>query len=179
MTVWLKERYREQIIPELMERLGYENPMQVPGVEKVVINMGISEAGNPKILDKAVENLAMITGQRPVVTRARKSIADFGIRAGDPVGCKVTLRGNRAYIFLEKLFQVALPRIRDFRGLPPDSFDGRGNYSIGIDEQLIFPEISYDDIEQIQGMDITIVTTAESDQQGYHLIKSLGLPFSE
>jgi large subunit ribosomal protein L5 len=141
--------------------------------------MGISERDDPRVLDGAMDNLRTITGQKPVVTRARKSISDFEIRKGVPVGCKVTLRGKRAYAFVNKLVNVVLPSIRDFRGLSPDSFDGRGNYTLGIDEQLVFPEITYDDIERVQGMDITIVTSAETDQEGFYLLQELGFPFQE
>jgi len=175
-----KERFREEIAPKLMEELGYENIMQVPRIEKVVINMGIKEApDDPKVLEGCMRDLASITGQRPVVTRAKRSISDFGITQGDPVGCKVTLRGARAYAFLEKLFNVVLPSVRDFRGLSADSFDGRGNYSLGLDEQLVFPEIHYDDIVKVQGMDITIATTAKSDREAYYLLKELGCPFKD
>lgn len=175
----LNEKYEEEVRDRLMNELGYDNPMEVPDVEKVVVNMGISEHEDPSIIDGALENLMNITGQRPVVTRARKSISDFDIRRGIPVGCKVTLRGKRAYEFLNKLYNVALPSIRDFRGLSPDSFDGRGNYSLGMDEQLVFPEITFDDVRQVQGMDITIVTSAETDREGYYLLKELGSPFRE
>lgn len=175
----LKEKYEEEIKSKLMNELSYSNPMEVPEIEKVVVNMGISEREDPGIIDGAVENLMTITGQNPVVTRARKSIADFDIRRGVPVGCKVTLRRERAYEFINKLFNLALPSIRDFRGLSPDSFDGRGNYSLGIDEQLVFPEITFDDVRQVQGMDITIVTSAETDREGYYLLKELGSPFRE
>lgn len=175
----LARRFEEEIVPKLMERRGYENLMQVPGLEKIVINMGISQVDDPKVLQGAMDDLTQITGQRPVVTHAKKSISDFGISQGDPVGCKVTLRRERAFAFLEKLFNLVLPGLRDFRGLSSDSFDGRGNYSLGIDEQLVFPEISYDDIEKVQGMDITIVTTAEADQESYYLLKEMGLPFKD
>ncbi|MCF7889622.1 50S ribosomal protein L5 [Candidatus Bipolaricaulota bacterium] len=175
----LNEKYEEEVRDTLMKELGYDNPMEVPEVEKVVVNMGISEHEDPSIIDGAVENLMNITGQRPVVTRARKSISDFDIRRGVPVGCKVTLRGKRAYEFLNKLYNVALPSIRDFRGLSPDSFDGRGNYSLGMDEQLVFPEVTFDDVRQVQGMDITIVTSAETDREGSYLLKELGSPFRE
>ena len=175
----LKEKYEEEVKENLMNELGYENPMEIPEIEKVVINMGISEHEDPSVIDGAAENLKNITGQKPVVTRARKSISDFEIRQGVPVGCKVTLRGVRAYEFLNKLYNVALPSIRDFRGLSPDSFDGRGNYSLGMDEQLVFPEITFDDVRQVQGMDITIVTSAETDREGYYLLKELGSPFRE
>lgn len=175
----LKEKYEEEIKSRLMNELSYSNSMEVPEIEKVVVNMGISEREDPGIIDGAVENLMTITGQNPVVTRARKSIADFDIRRGVPVGCKVTLRRERAYEFINKLYNLALPSIRDFRGLSPDSFDGRGNYSLGIDEQLVFPEITFDDVRQVQGMDITIVTSAETDREGYYLLKELGSPFRE
>jgi large subunit ribosomal protein L5 len=176
----LKERFQTEIVPKLMEELGYKNIMQVPRIEKVVINMGIKEApDDPKVLEGCMNDLAKITGQRPVVTRAKRSISDFGITKGDPVGCKVTLRGVRAYAFLEKLFNVVLPSVRDFRGLSADSFDGRGNYSLGLDEQLVFPEIHYDDIAKVQGMDITITTTAKTDREAYYLLKELGCPFKD
>lgn len=176
----LQEAFHSEIVPKLITELGYENVMQVPKVEKIVVNMGIKEAhDDPKILDGCMNDLARITGQRPIVTRAQRSISDFGITKGDPVGCKVTLRGRRAYAFLEKLFNVVLPQVRDFRGLSSDSFDGRGNYSLGLDEQLVFPEIHYDDIVKVQGMDITIATTAESDREAYYLLKELGCPFRD
>lgn len=175
----LKERYEKEIRDKLTRELGYDNEMQIPDVEKVVINMGISEQDDPGVLEGAMEDLKSITGQKPVQTRARKSISDFEVRRGAPVGCKVTLRDTRAYEFLNKLFHVVLPTIRDFRGLSADSFDGRGNYTLGLEEQLVFPEISYDDIREVQGMDITIVTTTEDDQDGYYLLRDLGLPFRE
>lgn len=175
----LKQKYEQEIREDLARELDCDNPMEVPSTEKVIVNMGISEQDNPRILEGAMENLKTITGQMPVVTRARKSISDFEVREGAPVGCKVTLRGVRAYEFLNKLFHVVLPTIRDFRGLSSDSFDGRGNYTLGLDEQLVFPEITYDDIEEVQGMDITIVTTADTDQEGYYLLRDLGLPFRD
>lgn len=175
----LKERYQEEIVPTLVEKLGYENPMQAPKLEKVVVNMGVSRVDNPKILDSARDNLTQIAGQRPVINHAKKSISDFGISGGDPVGCKVTLRNQRAFALLEKLFNVVLPGLRDFRGLSSDSLDGRGNYTLGISEQIVFPEISYDHIEEVQGMDITIVTTSETDQEAYYLLKEMGLPFRD
>jgi len=175
----LHERFKREIVPRLMEELGYKNIMQVPKVEKVVINAGISETDNPKVIEGVVRDLSLITGQRPIVTRAKRAISDFHIRKGDPVGCKVTLRGVRAYVFLEKLFNLVLPKTRDFRGLSSASFDGRGNYTLGLDEQLAFPEIKYDEVEKVQGMDITIVTTAKSDREGYYLLKELGLPFKD
>jgi large subunit ribosomal protein L5 len=175
----LYERYKAEIVPQLMKELGYKNVMQVPKVEKVVINMGVGKHDDPKVLEGAMRNLAQLAGQQPVITRAKRSVSDFKIRQGDAIGCMVTLRGVRAYEFLNKLFNVVLPGIRDFKGVSPDSFDGRGNYSLGISEQLVFPEVSYDDVVQIQGMDITIVTTAETDREAYHLLKALGCPFRE
>ncbi|MFQ6090068.1 MAG: 50S ribosomal protein L5, partial [Candidatus Bipolaricaulia bacterium] len=171
----LHERFIKEIVPRLMEELGYKNIMQVPRMEKVVLNVGISETDNPKVIEGVVRDLSLITGQRPIVTRAKRAISDFHIRKGDPVGCRVTLRGVRAYVFLDKLFNLVLPKTRDFRGLSSASFDGRGNYSLGLDEQLVFPEIKYDEIEKVQGMDIIIVTTAKSDREGYYLLKELGL----
>jgi len=175
----LKERFETEIIPQLMKDLHLDNVMEVPRIEKVVVNMGVKEKDNPKVLEGAMRNLTKITGQRPIVTKAKKSISDFHLTAGDPIGCKVTLRRARAYEFLNKLFNVALPGIRDFRGLSSSSFDGRGNYTLGVPEQLIFPEISYSEITTVQGMDITIVTTAKNDQEGYALLKALGLPFKD
>lgn len=176
----LRERFREEVAPKLMEELGYKSIMQVPRVEKVVLNMGIKEAhDDPRALEGGMNDLAKITGQRPMVTRAKHSISDFGITKGDPVGCRVTLRGVRADVFLEKLFNAVLPNVRDFRGLSADSFDGRGNYSLGLDEQLIFPEIDYDEIVKVQGMDITIVTTAKTDREAYYLLKELGCPLTD
>ncbi len=175
----LYERFKGEIIPKLMAELGYKNVMQVPRIEKVIINAGVSETDNPKVLEGVIRDLSLITGQRPVVTRAKRSISDFKITKGKPVGCMVTLRGVRAYAFLEKLFNLVLPKTRDFRGLSSASFDGRGNYSLGLDEQLVFPEIKYDEIEKVQGMDITIVTTAKTDREGYYLLKELGLPFKD
>lgn len=175
----LAERYQTELVPELMKVLGYSNPMQVPRVQKVVVNMGVAEKDDPKILDGCVANLAKMTGQQPVVTRAKRSISDFRLVAGDPIGCKVTLRGQRAYAFVEKLFRVVLPATRDFRGLSPDSFDGRGNYTFGLKEQLTFPEISYNEVIKVQGMDITIVTTASNDREGYSLLQVLGCPFKK
>jgi len=174
----LKERYLKEVVPELMKRFGYRNPMQVPKIEKIVINMGVGDAvGDSKALDVAMNNLAMISGQKPAVTRAKKSVANFKVRQGMPIGCRVTLRGQRMYDFLDKLMNVSLPRIRDFRGVSPKSFDGRGNYNLGIREQLIFPEIDYDSIDKIRGMDISIVTTAETDEEAYELLARLGMPF--
>ncbi|MCD5407802.1 50S ribosomal protein L5 [Candidatus Bipolaricaulota bacterium] len=173
----LYERYKKEIVPRLMKELGYKNVMQAPKVEKVVINMGVGKHDDPKVLEGAVANLAQLAGQRPVITRAKRSVSDFKIRKGDAIGCMVTLRGVRAYEFLNKLFNVVLPGIRDFKGLSPDSFDGRGNYSLGITEQLVFPEVSYDDVVQIQGMNITIVTTAETDREAQALLAASGCPF--
>ena len=175
----LKERFEQEIIPQLMKELHLKNVMEVPRVEKVVVNMGIKEKDNPKVLEGAVKNLTKLAGQRPIVTKAKKSISDFRLTAGEPIGCKVTLRRDRAYEFLNKLFNVVLPGIRDFRGLSSSSFDGRGNYTLGVSEQLIFPEISYSEITTVQGMNITIVTTARNDQEGYALLKALGLPFKD
>lgn len=173
----MKERYRSEVVPAMMKRFGYRNPMQVPRVTKVVLNMGVGEAiADPKQLDAAVADLTAISGQKPIVTRAKRSIAAFKLRAGTPIGCKVTLRGDRMYHFLDKLFNVALPRIRDFRGVSPHSFDGRGNYSLGIREQVIFPEIRYDKVDRIRGMDITIATNARTDEEAMELLRLLGLP---
>ncbi|NLP37163.1 MAG: 50S ribosomal protein L5 [Firmicutes bacterium] len=174
----LKEKYLNEIRPALMERFQYKNIHQVPRLEKVVINMGVGEAkDNPKALDAAVNDLTLISGQRPVVTKAKKSVASFKIRDGMSIGCKVTLRGERMYEFLDKLFNVALPRVRDFRGVSPKSFDGRGNYSLGVREQLIFPEIVYDEVEKVRGMDIVIVTTAKTDEEARELLREMGMPF--
>jgi large subunit ribosomal protein L5 len=174
----LRTRFRSEIGPALMTQFAYRNKMQVPEVKKVVINMGLGEAvGNVKVIDAAVEELAAITGQKPVVTRARKSEAAFKLRAGMPIGCKVTLRGERMYEFLDRLLSVALPRIRDFRGVPAKSFDGRGNYALGIREQLIFPEIRYDKVEMTRGMDVCIETSAKSDEEARALLTHLGFPF--
>jgi len=174
----MKEMYQEQIVPALTKELGYTNVMQVPRIEKVVVNIGMGEAlQNAKSLDAALQDMMTITGQRPIITRARKSIAAFKLRAGNPIGVKVTLRGSRMWDFLDRLFNIALPRQRDFRGVSPDAFDGRGNYSLGLREQLVFPEIDYDKIDRIRGMEITIVTTAETDEEGFHLLRHLGMPF--
>ena len=174
----LKDLYWEQVVPALQEELGYQNVMQIPRLEKIVVNIGMGEAlQNAKALDAAVDDLMIITGQRPIVTRARKSIAAFKLREGNPIGVKVTLRGERMWSFLDRLCNVALPRQRDFRGISPDAFDGRGNYSLGLREQLVFPEIDYDKIDKIRGMEVTIVTTAETDAEGYHLLRHLGMPF--
>jgi large subunit ribosomal protein L5 len=174
----LKKIYREEIAPELFEELNLENVMQVPKIEKIVLNIGVGEAlDDPKALDAAVRDLTTITGQHPVVTKAKKSIANFKLREGRVIGTKVTLRGDRMWAFLDRLVNVALPRVRDFRGISPDSFDGRGNYTLGLKEQLIFPEINYDDVDKVRGMEITIVTTAENDDQARALLTKVGMPF--
>ena len=175
----LKQRFISDIIPAMQREFGYQNVMQVPKPVKVVVNIGLGEAlQNAKALDAATGDLAAITGQRPVITRAKKSIATFRLREGNPIGAKVTLRGNRMYDFLDRLFNVTLPRVRDFRGVSPDSFDGRGNYTLGLREQLVWPEIDYDKIDKVRGMEITIVTTAETDEEARHLLRLLGMPFS-
>jgi large subunit ribosomal protein L5 len=175
----LKDLYREQVVQALQKELGYDNVMQVPRLEKIVVNVGMGEAlQNAKALDAAVQDVTIITGQKPIVTRARKSIAAFKLREGNPVGVKVTLRGNRMWDFLDRLCNVALARQRDFRGISADSFDGRGNYSLGLREQLVFPEIDYDSIDKIRGMEVTIVTTAQTDEEGYLLLRHLGMPFA-
>lgn len=176
----LKDVYRQDVVPAMMKAFDYKNMLQVPKVEKVVVNMGVGEATqNADALEAAVSDLTKITGQRPVITKAKRSVSAFKVRAGMNVGCKVTLRGERMYDFLEKLFNVVLPRVRDFRGVSPDSFDGRGNYSMGLREQLIFPEIEYDEVSKIRGMDITIATTANTDEEGRYLLQSLGMPFRQ
>jgi len=174
----VEEKYQKEAVPRLIEEFGYKNKMQVPKLDKVVLNMGLGEAiQNPKILDTATEELAQIAGQRPVITRARKSIAAFKLRAGMPIGCMVTLRGKRMYDFLTKLINIAIPRIRDFRGISPRAFDGRGNYSLGVREHIIFPEIDYDKIDKIKGLNVSIVTTAESDKEAFVLLEAIGMPF--
>jgi large subunit ribosomal protein L5 len=175
----LKTRYIEEIRPALMEQFGYSTPMQAPRVTKVTVNMGVGEAKqDSKMLEAATEQLATITGQRPNIRRARKSIAQFKVREGMPVGVAVTLRHERSYEFLDRLMSIAIPRIRDFRGLNPRAFDGRGNYSLGVREQIIFPEVDYDEIDQVRGLDITITTTASSDEEAFALLVALGMPFS-
>src|ERR1022692_1755060 len=175
----LKTRYVEEIRPALIERFGYSTPMQAPRIEKITVNMGVGEAKqDSKMLDAATEQLATITGQRPSVRRARKSIAQFKVREGMPVGVAVTLRGERSYEFLDRLMSVAIPRIRDFRGLSPRSFDGPGNYSMGGRGQIIFPEVDYDEVDQVRGLDITITTTASTDEQSFALLEALGMPFA-
>lgn len=174
----LMVQYKEQVVPKLMEKFGYSTVMEVPKIVKIVVNMGIGDSiSNSKLLDAAVEDLGTITGQKPLVTKAKKSIAVFKIREKMPIGAKVTLRGERMYEFLDKLVTVSLPRVRDFRGVNPNSFDGRGNFSLGIKEQLIFPEINYDKVLKIRGMDIVIVTTAKTDEEGRALLSMLGMPF--
>ena len=174
----LKEVYQEKAVPALMKRFNYKNRMEVPKLEKIVINMGLGEAiQNIKILDSAVQELSQITGQKPIITKAKKSIAQFKLRTGMPIGCMVTLRKERMYEFFNRLVNVALPRVRDFKGLSGKSFDGRGNYALGIREQLIFPEIHYDKIDKVKGMNIVVVTTAKTDEEGKELLKLLGMPF--
>ena len=176
-TPRLKDKYQNEVVPALEQKFGYKNIMGVPKVHKVVVSMGVSDAvQDPKTLDSAANDMALISGQKPIITRAKKSIAAFKLRAGVPIGCKVTLRGARMYYFLDKLFNAALPRIRDFRGVSGDSFDGRGNYTLGLKEQLVFPEIEYDKVDKIRGMDITIVTSARTDEEGLELLRLMGLP---
>ena len=174
----LQEKYQKEVVPALTEKFGYKNVMQLPKVEKVIINMGVGEAvGTPKALDSAVSDLTIISGQKPLLTRAKKSLAAWKLREGMPIGCKVTLRGERMYQFLDKFMNVALPRVRDFRGVSGTAFDGRGNYAVGLKEQLIFPEIEYDKIDKIRGMNIVIVTTAQTDEEARELLKLMGMPF--
>jgi large subunit ribosomal protein L5 len=180
MAPRLKTRYIDEIRPSLVERFGYSTPMQAPRIDKVTVNMGVGEAKqDSKMLDAASEQLATITGQKPNIRRARKSIAQFKVREGMPVGVAVTLRGERSYEFLDRLMSIAIPRIRDFRGLNPRSFDGRGNYSLGVREQIIFPEVDYDEIDHVRGLDITITTTASSDEESFALLQALGMPFAK
>jgi len=176
----LKSIYQEKVVPSLMDKFEYKSVMEVPKVEKIIINMGVGDAvQNSKLLDNAVEELTLISGQKPVVTRAKNSIAGFRLREGMPIGTKVTLRGERMYEFLTKLIRVALPRVRDFRGISNKAFDGRGNYTLGVKEQLIFPEINYDNVKKIRGMDIAIVTTANTDEESHELLQQLGMPFQK
>ena len=180
MAAGLKERYRQEVVPSLLKEFSYKNPMQVPTLHKVVVNIGMGEViQDSKAMDAAVADVTAITGQRPVITRAKRSVAAFKLREGMPIGCMVTLRGDRMYYFLDKLINVALPRIRDFQGISADAFDGRGNYTLGLREQLVFPEIDYDKIDKLRGMEISIVTTAPSDQEGRRLLALLGMPFKK
>ena len=176
----LKEKYTTQIVPALMEKYHYASVMQVPHIEKIVINIGVGDAtANSKLLDDAVNDLTVIAGQKPQITKSKKSIASFKLRADQAIGCKVTLRGNRMYEFLDKLISISLPRVRDFRGVSKNAFDGRGNYTLGVKEQLIFPEIDYDKIGKLRGMDIVMVTTANTDEEAYSLLEMLGMPFGK
>lgn len=176
----LQEKYKNEVTPALVEKFQYSSIMQCPKIEKVVINMGIGEAiQNPKALEEAVAELTQIAGQKPVVTKAKKSIANFKLREGMAIGCKVTLRGERMYEFLDKLFNITLPRVRDFRGVSKTAFDGRGNYTLGVKEQIIFPEINFDKVNKLRGMDIVIVTTANTNEEGYALLSSMGMPFQK
>ena len=180
MEIRLKDKYQNEVFKALQDKFNYSNPMEVPKLTKITINMGLSEAKeNAKILESAVKEMALISGQKPVVTKARKSIANFKVREGMPVGAKVTLRGDRMYVFADKLFNLSLPRVRDFKGLNRDSFDGRGNYSMGLKEQLIFPEIVYDNVETIKGMNIVFTTTAKTDEEAFALLELLGMPFAK
>lgn len=174
----LKEQYEKEIVPALMKKFNYKSVMEVPKLDKIVINIGLGDVKeNPKDLENAIKDLEQITGQKPIITKSKKAIAAFKLRAGVPIGCKVTLRKGKMYDFANKLFNVALPRVRDFRGIPADSFDGRGNYSMGIKEQLIFPEIEYEKVDRVRGMDIIFVTTAKTDEEAKELLKLLGMPF--
>ena len=176
----IKEKYENVVKPELIKAFKYTSIMEVPKIDKIVVNMGIGDAVfNPKVLDDAVEELQLLTGQKPIITKAKKSISNFKLREGMPIGAKVTLRGERMYYFLEKLISIALPRVRDFRGISGNSFDGRGNYTVGVREQIIFPEISLDKVKKVRGMDIVIVTTAKTDQEGRALLSQLGMPFKK
>lgn len=176
----LVEKYNNEIVPAMVAKFGYKNKMQVPKLSKIVVNMGVGEAKeNSKLLDGAVADMTIITGQKPIVTKAKKSIANFKIREGMPIGCKVTLRGDRMYDFADRLINLALPRVRDFRGVNPNSFDGRGNYALGLKEQLIFPEIEYDKVDKVRGMDVIFVTTAETDEEARELIRLFGMPFAK
>lgn len=174
----LHDKYKSEVAPALKERFNYSSVMEIPKLEKIVLNMGVGDKENNKSIDNAAGDMAIIAGQKPVITKAKKSIANFRLRAGMSIGCKVTLRGEKMYEFLDRFISVAVPRIRDFRGLNPNSFDGRGNYAVGIKEQLIFPEIDYDKIDKIRGMDIIIVTTAKTDEEGRELLTQLGMPFA-
>ena len=179
MKARLQQKYQEEILPSLMKRFGYTSPMAVPRLTKIVVNMGLGEAvTDSKVLDRAVEELSVITGQKPVITKARKSIAGFKLRAGMPIGCMVTLRKQRMYEFLDRLMNIALPRVRDFKGVSPKAFDGRGNYTLGLREQIIFPEVNYDKIDKIRGLSVSVITTARTDEEGHQLLKEFGMPFS-
>lgn len=178
MNHYLKDKFMKEVAPALMEEMGLKNPMQVPRLQKIVVNVGVGEAiDEAKSLDAAVRDMTQITGQKPVITKARKSISNFKLREGSSIGAKVTLRGYRMWSFFDRLVNIALPRTRDFRGVSPNSFDGRGNYTLGIREQLIFPEIDYDKIDKIRGLEVTMVTSAPDDEQGFHLLRHLGMPF--
>jgi len=180
MASRLKEKYQKEVVPALQKEFDYNNPMQVASVHKVVVNIGMGEAiQNAKAMDAAVSDLASITGQRPVITRAKRSVAAFKLREGMQIGCMVTLRGDRMYYFLDKLINVALPRLRDFQGVSPEAFDGRGNYTLGLREQLVFPEIDYDKVDKVRGMEVSIVTTARTDEEGRRLLKLMGMPFKK
>jgi|SRR5579875_1080051 large subunit ribosomal protein L5 len=180
MATRLKEKYRQEVVPALQKEFNYTNPMQVPRIEKVVVNIGLGEViQNPKAMDAAIADLTAITGQRPVITRAKRSVAAFKLREGMQIGCMVTLRGDRMYVFLDKLMNVALPRMRDFQGVSPEAFDGRGNYTLGLREQLVFPEIDYDKVDKVRGMEVSVVTTARTDEEGRQLLKLLGMPFKK
>jgi large subunit ribosomal protein L5 len=180
MTTRLQKQYEEVIVPALLKEFGYKNKMEVPKLDKIVLNMGIGDAiANPKALDEAVAELTLITGQKPVITKAKKSIANFKLREGMPIGCKVTLRGERMYDFMDKLFNISLPRVRDFRGVSKTAFDGRGNYTLGVKEQIIYPEISYDKVNIVRGMDVVFVTTANTNEEAYALLEELGMPFTK
>lgn len=176
----LQEQYNKEIVPAMISKFGYKNVMQVPKLSKIVVNMGVGEAkDNSKVLDAAVNDMTIITGQHPIITKAKKSIANFKIREGMPIGCKVTLRGDKMYDFADRLINLALPRVRDFRGVSADSFDGRGNYALGLKEQLIFPEIEYDQVDKVRGMDVVFVTTAKTDEEARELIRLFGMPFAK
>jgi large subunit ribosomal protein L5 len=180
MASRLKERYQQEVVPALQKEFNYANPMQVPAVHKVIVNIGLGEAiQNAKAMDAAVSDLATITGQRPVITRAKRSVAAFKLREGMQIGCMVTLRGERMFYFLDKLMNVALPRLRDFQGVSAEAFDGRGNYTLGLREQLVFPEIDYDKVDKVRGMEVSIVTTARTDEEGQRLLRLLGMPFKK
>jgi len=180
MASRMKEKYRQEVVPSLQKEFNYSNPMQVPGVHKVVVNIGMGEViQNAKAMDAAVADLSTITGQRPVITRAKRSVAAFKLREGMPIGCMVTLRGEHMYTFLDKLLNVALPRLRDFQGVSPEAFDGRGNYTLGLREQLVFPEIDYDKVDKVRGMEVSIVTTARTDEEGRRLLALMGMPFKK